>query len=127
MKDKHNEEIKENYDNNKFSQNESNSEFHTNRLLNTLLSIIVIITVVTGSIIYYSLYKYSKEDDKTNIPVENNQQQVDEDVSTVADIIDTALNTNTTEENVSPEETTTIPETTQSQIRKYNYSYYRRS
>ena len=127
MKDKHNEEIKENYDNNKFSQNESNSEFHTNRLLNTLLSIIVIITVVTGSIIYYSLYKYSKEDDKTNIPVENNQQQVDEDVSTVADIIDTALNTNTTEENVSPEETTTIPETTQSQIRKYNYSYYSRS
>ena len=120
MKDKHNEEIKENYDNNKFSQNESNSEFHTNRLLNTLLSIIVIITVVTGSIIYYSLYKYSKEDDKTNIPVENNQQQVDEDVSTVADIIDTALNTNTVEENTTLEEP-------QASVRKYYYSYNRRS
>lgn len=65
------------------------------KVLNALLAIIVIITVVTGGIIYYSLYKYAKEDSEINP-----DNTVKEDVSTVADIIDTALNTNTVEENV---------------------------
>lgn len=65
-----------------------------NKLLNTFLAIIVLILVITSAIIYSSLYKFSKEDrtDYTN-------NVIQDEVSTVADIIDTALNTNTTEEN----------------------------
>lgn len=62
-----------------------------NKILNIFLSIIVVITVITGSILYYSLYKYSKEEISVNI-----EQKGKDEVSTVADIIDTALNTNTT-------------------------------
>ena len=68
--------------------------------------IIVLIIVVTGGIIYYSLYKYSKANS-----VSDTKKQEDE-VSTVADIIDTALNTNTVEENISEEAVTTPSSTT---------------
>lgn len=119
MGDRRKEEIKENSEDKK-SRNEMS--YSTSRLLNVLLSIIVIITVITGSVIYYSLYKFNKEgnslaNDNENI-VQN--QVVEEDVSTVADIIDTALNTNTVEENTTLEEP-------QASVRKYYYSYNRRS
>lgn len=67
---------------------------HSNKILNALLAIIVIITVVSGGTIYYSLYKYSKNNSEE---IESSQKK--DDVSTVADIIDTALNTNTIAEN----------------------------
>ena len=47
----------------KYSKKEINS-----KVLNVLLSIIVVITLVTGAVIYYSLYKYTKiptQEDKT--------------------------------------------------------------
>ena len=70
---------------------------NNNKLLNTLLAIIVLITVITGSVIYYSLYKYSKDDNTSNKVIENTPAPED-DVSTVADILDTALNSNITED-----------------------------
>lgn len=97
MEDKHKEELEENSDN----INEEEIKKESNRLLNTLLAIIVLITVSTGAVIYYSLYKYSKN----NGVIETNNV-VQDDVSTVADIIDTALNTNTVEENTSEEPVT---------------------
>ena len=103
MEDKHKEELEENNDN--INQEEIKKE--SNRLLNALLAIIVLITVSTGAIIYYSLYKYSKSNGTI---VTNNVVQ--DDVSTVADIIDTALNTNTVEENISEEAVTTPSSTT---------------
>ena len=125
MRDKHDENVKENNTNN--FRKEPSKEFHPNVLLNILLSIIVIVTVITGSIIYYSIYKYSKEDVSININDVENQPEQD-DVSTVADIIDTALSTNTAEENVSTEEaTSTTPESNSSVVRKYYYSNYCRS
>lgn len=119
MGDRRKEEKKENSED-RNSRNEMS--YSTSRLLNVLLSIIVIITVITGSVIYYSLYKFNKEG---NNVINNNEnivqnQVVEEDVSTVADIIDTALNTNTVEEN-------TILETEGSPVRKYYYSYNGRS
>ena len=103
MEDKHKEELEENNDN--INQEEIKKE--SNRLLNALLAIIVLITVSTGAIIYYSLYKYSKSNGTI---VTNNVVQ--DDVSTAADIIDTALNTNTVEENISEEAVTTPSSTT---------------
>ena len=50
------------------------------KLLNILLAIIVIITVGAGAIIYYSLYKYSKQEIISN-------NDTSQEVSTVADII----------------------------------------
>ena len=120
MGDRRKEEIKENSEDKK-SRNEMS--YSTSRLLNILLSIIVVITVITGSVIYYSLYKFSKDENSLANDNENvvQNQAVEEDVSTVADIIDTALNTNTVEEN------TTETEEPQAPIRKYYYSYNRRS
>ena len=121
MGDKRKEELKEDSENHKSSKFEMS--YSTSRLLNILLSIIVIITVITGSVIYYSLYKFSKDENSLANDNENvvQNQAVEEDVSTVADIIDTALNTNTVEEN------TTETEEPQAPIRKYYYSYNRRS
>ena len=115
MGDKQNEDLENKNDVENSSQNKP-KKGNTSKLLNTLLSLIVIITVGTGALIYYSLYKYSNEEDVVNI-VEN---EVQEDVSTVADILDTALNTNTTEDSNNtvsgdaPTDTTTV--------RKYYYS-----
>jgi hypothetical protein len=78
MEDNPNKEAKEEY---KFKQKKN-----ANRLLNILLAIIVIITVFSGSIIYYSLYKYSKSDNY----IEDNSPNKSE-ASTVADIISGAI------------------------------------
>lgn len=75
-------------------RDENKSKATANRVLNTLLTIIVLITVVTGSIIYYSLYKYAKN--REDVIVE---EQPEENVSTVADIIDQTLSSNTTDDN----------------------------
>jgi len=104
MEDKHKEELEEKDEN---IDVEDEKKVSGNRLLNTFLAIIVLITVFTGAVIYYSLYKYSKENREKG--TENVTQ---EEVSTVADIIDTALNTNTVEENEVEEPTTTMNGTT---------------
>jgi len=70
------------------------------KLLNILLAIIVIITVGAGAIIYYSLYKYSKQEIISN-------NDTSQEVSTVADIINTAIDTSTDNE----ENTTDTPQT----------------
>ena len=59
------------------------------KILNVLLVIIVLLTVITGSIIYYHLYKYAENDENR---VEN--EKPIENVATVADIIDETLSTN---------------------------------
>ena len=104
--------IKKNIEENKEIQEETKHESQSNnKILNTLLAIIVLITVITGGVLYYSLYKYSKED---NTVVPNQQNKVEEKVSTVADIIDTALNSNTVDENTIDDGTqlNEIPNTT---------------
>lgn len=84
-----NKEIKENEN----TVNESKKTEETSKatkILNFLLAIIVVITVIAGSIIYYSLYTYTGED----VPVNNKE----EDVSTVADILNTVVTSNEDEE-----------------------------
>ncbi|MBR2290313.1 MAG: hypothetical protein IJ867_07010 [Clostridia bacterium] len=71
---------------------------HSNKVLNTFLSLIVLITVATGAILYYSLYKYTKDDKELQSELKANENKTEAEISTVADIIDTALNTNTTED-----------------------------
>jgi hypothetical protein len=89
------EEIKEknnNIDNNK--SKEENKNLNTQKLLNILLAIIVIITVLTGTIVYYSLYKYSDVNE-----VENETNKVtNETVSTVADMINTVIDSSNDED-----------------------------
>jgi hypothetical protein len=60
------------------------------KLLNILLAIIVVITVGSGSIIYYSLYKYSNETSPEEVVEENT-------VSTVADMLTTVIDTSSSE------------------------------
>lgn len=74
---------------------EENKTGKGSKILNTFLAIIVIIVVATGGIIYYSLYKYAKDDG--NVIISDNKTI--ENITTVADIIDTALNSNTVAEN----------------------------
>lgn len=70
-----------------------NEEKMSKKILNIFLAIIVIITVVAGSIIYYQLYRYSSEEisntDSTN------------EATTVAEIINTAMDSNSSETNTS--------------------------
>lgn len=96
MEEKSKEELKNKNDN---SKGENPKNHHT-QLLNTFLAIIVLIIVLTSATIYASLYKYSKSENKQVI---NNTTE--ENVSTVADIIDTALNTIAEDENVISENT----------------------
>ena len=100
MEDKHKEELEEKDENIDPGEIKKGS---ANKLLNTLLAIIILITVFTGAIIYYSLYKYSKENG-----AEGTNNTSKEEVSTVADIIDTALNTNTVEENETEQPMTSV-------------------
>ena len=63
------------------------------KILNVLLAIIIIVTVIAGSIIYYSLYTYSAQDAR---------EEQDENVSTVADMINTVIDSsNNDQENTS--------------------------
>ena len=100
-KDELEEKVEEN------SNEEEKTKSNANKLLNTLLAIIVIITVGCGATIYYSLYKYSKND-----PTLTDDNTVKDEVATVADIIDTALNTNTVEENVVENTSVSVGNTT---------------
>ena len=93
MEDKRKEELEEPIENN--LEEEKQPKKRSKIVLNVFLMIIVLIIVVTGGIIYYSLYKYSKANS-----VSDTKKQEDE-VSTVADIIDTALNSNTITNGVS--------------------------
>lgn len=68
---------------------EEKNASNASKLLNTLLAIIVAVTVIAGAIIYYSLYTYSNEE------IVNN---TDEEVSSIADIINTAIDPNATPE-----------------------------
>ena len=61
-----------------------------NKLLNILLAIIVIITVLAGAVIYYSLYKYSNEEIIENTSKEN--------TPSVAEIINNAIDTDSTKD-----------------------------
>ena len=58
-------------------------------ILDIFLVIIVLITVVTGGIIYYELYKYSEEEIEVSTSSTN-------EAETVAEIINTVVETNTT-------------------------------
>lgn len=91
MEDKR-EEVEEK-DVEKGSQEETKGENH-NKLLNTFLAIIVMIILITGGIVYYSLLKYSRQTED-----EVAENTVEDEIATVADILDTALNSNTVEEN----------------------------
>lgn len=72
---------------NKSKNVKDNSEL-SKKVLNIFLAIIVIITVIIGSVIYYQLYKYSSEEivntDTTN------------EASTVAEILNTVIDSNET-------------------------------
>jgi len=94
--------MEEKQDDNNLNQKEKrqDSKATAKNLLNVFLTIIVLITVITGGIIYYSLYKYSKTESMSNSTNNIVPTKKEDDISTVADIIDTALNTNTVEENI---------------------------
>lgn len=70
------------------NKNVKDSKDLSKKVLNIFLAIIVIITVVIGSVIYYQLYKYSSEEivntDATN------------EASTVAEILNTVIDSNST-------------------------------
>ena len=52
-------------------------------------------------VIYYSIYKYSKEDEKNEaMSLTDTKEPEKENVATVADIIDETLNSNTVNETV---------------------------
>ena len=84
---------------------EENKEIHnkqnnSNNLLNILLFVIIAIMVVSGAIIYYSLYKYSRQDDDNSVSTTNyvsrstipeNTVKEQKEETTVADIISTAI------------------------------------
>lgn len=75
-----------------FKQESIHTEEKSSRakqLLNVLLAIIVIITVIVGSVIYYSLYKYSNEETLDN---------QEENLSTVADMLNTVIDSDNNEE-----------------------------
>ena len=70
-------------------------------ILNIFLVIIVLITVVTGGIIYYELYKYSEEE--IDVTTSTNE------VGTVAEIINNVVETDTTNTtNTSSTNSTTV-------------------
>lgn len=87
--------------------NEENKKVKASKILDAFLALIILITVVTGSIIYYKLYTYSKENDSKN----QESEVAQEESKTVADLIDTALNSNTvnnTENQYTPNGNTTV-------------------
>jgi len=107
MEDKDKEELKKANEEVKTEETKKRSS----KILNTFLAIIVIIAVTTGGVIYYRVYKYAKQENISNL-VDNKDTSKKDDVSTVADIIDTALNSNTVENgsvgNVSSTANTTV-------------------
>ena len=80
-----NNELNENIDNKSV---ENKDEINAKKLLNVLLSIIILITLGCGGVIYYSLYKYSNDE------ILNNTSNT-ENVATIADIINTAIDSST--------------------------------
>lgn len=68
---------------------EEKSVSNASKLLNILLAVIVIVTVIAGAIIYYSLYTYSNKE------IVNN---TNEEVSSIADMINTAIDPNANNE-----------------------------
>lgn len=70
-----------------------NKESLSRRILNIFLAIIVIITVAAGAVIYYQLYRYSSEEFSDN--------QSTNEASTVAEIINTVMDSNSTDTNAS--------------------------
>lgn len=77
-------ESAENKDKN--TKEENNDIINSKKLLNVLLAIILIIVLGCSGIIYYSIYKYSKSDLL-------NDDNSTENVATIADIINTAIDT----------------------------------
>ena len=79
--------------NNKKDDVKKDKENLSKKVLNIFLAIIVIITVIIGSVIYYQLYRYSSEEiintDSTN------------EASTVAEILNTVIDSNETNTNSS--------------------------
>lgn len=67
-------------------ENINNGSKKNKKVLNVLFTIVILITLFTGSIVYYQLYKYSEEEIVSN--------SKDETPSTVADIINTAIDSN---------------------------------
>ena len=65
-------------------------------ILNIFLVIIVLITVITGGIIYYELYKYSEEEIDVSTSSTNEAETVAEIINTVSQTTDDSTNTNTT-------------------------------
>ena len=79
-------------ENNKIENNIQENDKSKNMskvILNIFLVIVVLITVVTGGIIYYELYKYSGEEIEVSTSSTN-------EAGTVAEIINTVVETNTT-------------------------------
>lgn len=68
-------------------------EINAKKLLNVLLTIIVLITLGCGGVIYYSLYKYSNDE------ILNNTTNT-ENIATIADMINTAIDSSTSNNTV---------------------------
>lgn len=91
--------------NEKLNENIENTDvINSKKLLNVLLTIIVIITLGCGGVIYYSIYKYSSSELLNDV---NNT----ENVATIADMINTAIDTsssNNVGENVTTNTNSTV-------------------
>lgn len=90
MSENKNEELNENIEKENTNTENTNTEntdmINSKKLLNILLTIIVIITLGCGGVIYYSIYKYSSSELLNDV---NNT----ENVATIADMINTAIDT----------------------------------
>ncbi len=103
-------EKKEELNNEKNKENLNNEEskdyINSKKLLNVLLTIIIVITLGCGGIIYYSIYKYSSAELLNDV---NNT----ENIATIADMINTAIDTsdsNTTNNTVQSTNSTVTTE-----------------
>lgn len=77
---------------------EAKQNNNSNKFLNTLLAIIVLITLVSGGIVYYALYKYSNNPENSLDDIKSSDSEEQPQESTIADIIDTTINTEPTNE-----------------------------
>lgn len=94
---------------------ENNDVINAKKLLNVLLTIIILITLGCGGIIYYSIYKYSADE------ILNNNTTNTENLSTIADMINTAIGpstSNNTIENNAVTSTNSTVTTEEADLRK---------
>ena len=68
------------------NKEETKEYINAKKLLNVLLTIIIVITIGCGAVIYYSIYKYSSKELL-------NEVNTTENIETIADMINTAIDT----------------------------------